>query len=152
MSDKRDIELLYELGALRLIDRQWRRFHNTETQNLTEHHFRVTWIALLIAKHEKVTNTDKIMKMAMVHDISESRTGDVDYLARQYVIRDESKGIKDVFKNTALEKEFVDLWHEYEDRECIESKIVKDADNLDIDLELQEQSARGNVLQKKWDE
>ena len=147
---KRDTEFLYEIGAMRHIPRQWSRFLGIPFANLTEHHYRVIWIALAIAAQEGATNTDKIMKMALVHDIPESRTGDVDYLARQYVDRHEDKGIADMLKDTSLEAEFVTLWQEYEKRDCIEAKIVKDADNLDIDLELAEQAAMGVTLGERF--
>lgn len=150
MNLKNDVNLLYELGALRLIPRQWQRFHLPHLQNLTEHHFRVVWLALIIAAHEAKGNTEKIIKMALVHDVAESRTGDVDYLARQYVKRDELRAIKDIFNGTILEAEFVELWHEYEERETIEAKIVKDADNLDVDLDLREQGSSGHNLEKQW--
>jgi len=58
--------------------------------------------------------------MVLVHDISESRTGDVDYLSRQYVVRNEELGIKDMLKDTAAEKEFLELWNEYEAHETKE--------------------------------
>lgn len=37
---KRDLEFLFEIGALRLIPRQWSRFHFTNVQNLAEHHLK----------------------------------------------------------------------------------------------------------------
>ena len=101
---KPDINFLYEIGTIRYIDRMWKRFLNADFENLAEHHFRVAWIALVIAKHEKVDNTDKILKMALVHDIAESRTGDVDYLSRQYVERNEELGIKDILKTQLWKK------------------------------------------------
>lgn len=146
MSMQRDLEFLYEIGSLRFIQRTWRRFLNEDMANLAEHHVRVAWIALTLARYEKVTNTEKVLKMALVHDIAESRTGDVDYLSRQYVERNEELGISDMLQDTVLADEFLQLWHEYEARDCIEAKIVKDADNLDVDLELQEQAARGGSL------
>lgn len=142
---QRDIEFLYEIGNLRFIQRTWRRFLGADFQNLAEHHLRVMWIALIIAKHEGVQNTDKIMKMALVHDIPESRAGDVDYLSRQYVVRNEALGLEDMLAETAIQEEFISLWHEYEKRECIEAKIVKDADNLDVDFELEEEKVRGHA-------
>jgi putative hydrolases of HD superfamily len=144
----RDVEFMFELGALRFQQRQWHRFYGINFANITEHHFRVMWLALTIAAREGVTNTDKIMKMALVHDIAESRAGDVDYISRQYTDRNEEQGIKDMLADTALEKEFLDVWREYEDRKSIESKIVKDADNLDVDLELREQAINGVTLEK----
>lgn len=144
------MEFLYEIGALRFISRSWKRFLNADFANLAEHHIRVAWLAMVLAKHEKVEDTEKILKMALVHDIAESRTGDVDYLSRQYVERNNELGIKDILKDTSLEKEFVQLWREYEERTSIESKIVKDADTLDIDMELQEQAAHGVSLKHKF--
>jgi putative hydrolase of HD superfamily len=146
----RDIEFLYEIGAMRFIPRLWLRFLNTGIANLSEHHVRVMWLALIIAQHEGIKNTEKVIKMALVHDIAESRTGDADYLSRQYVERDEQLGIKDMLKNTALEKEFIKLWQEYDKLESIEAKAVKDADNLEVDFEIQEQRSRGNILHKIW--
>jgi putative hydrolases of HD superfamily len=149
----RDLEFLYEIGAIRLIPRQWHRFHLDGVGDLADHHFRVLWLALTIASREKATvDTGKMMKMALVHDIAESRTGDVDYLARQYVERHEDLGIADMLADTSLEAEFIALWHEYEARECIEAKIVKDADNLDVDLEIEEQRSKGHHLPADWDE
>ena len=148
---KRDIEFLFEMGNIRLIDRMWRRFHAKDMANLAEHHFRMFWIAMIIASREGNCDTGKIAKLVLVHDIAESRTGDVDYIARQYVERNEELGIKDMLAGTALEKEFFMLWQEYEDRKTIEAKIAKDADNLDIDFELLESAQRGrDLLNDKW--
>jgi putative hydrolase of HD superfamily len=147
---KRDLDLLYEMGTIRHIQRMWRRFLNADFANLAEHHFRVAWIALVIAKREGVENTDKILKMALAHDIAESRTGDVDQLSRQYVDRNEELGLKDILEETSLGEEMLALMQEYEERQTIEAKIVKDADNLDCDFELHEQAARGMDFPKHY--
>lgn len=86
----------------------------------------------------------------MLHDITESRTGDVDYLSRQYVQRNEELAAQDMLAGTSIEKEFYALWEEYETRTSLEAKIVKDADNLDVDFELAEQASMGNQLQEAW--
>jgi putative hydrolase of HD superfamily len=139
----RDVELLYELGSLRHVPRTWKHFMNPDFANLAEHHLRVTWIALVLVKYEHATDTAKIMKMAIVHDIAESRTGDVNYLQRQYAKLDEHLAIHDMLGDTSLADEFLEVWEEYEKRESIEAKIVKDADNIDVDLELMEQATKG---------
>jgi putative hydrolase of HD superfamily len=142
-----DVNFLFEMGNIRFIERMWRRFLHDDFANLAEHHFRVFWIAMIIAAHEKNVDTGKVAKLALIHDIAESRTGDVDYLSRQYVERNEELGITDILEGTAIQKEFFGLWEEYETRTSIESKIVKDADNLDVDFELAEQAATGSQLQ-----
>jgi len=146
---KRDIEFLYEVGCLRFIPRAWRQMLSPNFANLAEHTLRVAWIAALIARHEGA-NIGKAMQMALVHDLSESRTGDVHYISRLYTRRDEKGAIKDMLHGTTLPSELLDLWQEYEERESLESKVVKDADNLDVDFEIQEQAARGVNLKEDW--
>lgn len=145
-----DINFLFEMGAVRLMNRMWTRQFSPEFANLAEHHFRMFWIAMVIAAHEGNVDTGKIAKMVLVHDISESRTGDVDYLARQYVTRNEKLGLQDMLDGTSLNDEFEKLWNEYEKRESMEAKIAKDADNLDIDFELAEQAVKGNQLHELY--
>lgn len=147
---QRDVDFIFEMGNIRFMDRMWRRFLSNGFANLAEHHFRVFWIAMVIASNEKNVDTGKLAKMVLVHDIAESRAGDVDYLARQYVERNEKLAIKDMLSGSILEKEFYSLWEEYEDRVTIEAKIAKDADNLDVDFELSEQAAGGNQLKFIW--
>lgn len=142
---EQDVNFLFEMGNIRLIDRMWRRFHTTNFANLAEHHFRVFWIAMVIATHEGDVDTGKIAKMVLIHDIAESRTGDVDVLSRQYVERHEEMAMQDMLEGSVLEKEFYSIWEEYEKRESIEAKIAKDADNLDVDFELAEQAVVGNA-------
>jgi putative hydrolase of HD superfamily len=149
MSLQRDVEFLFEVGSLRHIQRTWRQFLNPDFNNLSEHTLRVIWIALMIAKHEKFEDTGKLVKMALVHDLSESRSVDVHYVSRQFADRHEDAAIKDTLGQTALEKEFYELWHEAEERKTLAGQIIKDADNLEVDLELKEQQARGFTLPAK---
>lgn len=142
MTNKRNIDFLYEMGMLRFIPRTWRQFLNKDFANVSEHVFRTMWIALIIATEEKA-DVGKILKMALVHDIVESRTGDTNYVTRMYVQEDEERAVKDTLQGTSMEEEFLELFSEYKAKKTLEAKIVKDADNLDVDMELMEQYANG---------
>ena len=146
----RDLAFLYEIGCLRHIQRTWKQFLNPDFQNLSEHIIRVIWIAFILAEYVEDSGQEvdrnKMMKMALVHDVSESRSVDSHYVSRQYVERFEEEALHDTLDGTSVQKEFIELWKEYEERECIEAKIVKDADTLDVDLELKEQEFRGFSL------
>jgi len=146
----RDLEFLYEIGTLRFIKRSWVQFLRSDVASISEHIFRMVWIALIIAKHEKIKDTSRIIKMILVHDIAESRTGDPHYVSRQYVKLNDELAISDMLEGTAVEKEFKELWHEYEQRKTIEAKIAKDADNLDVDMELKDYAGRDRELYTKW--
>lgn len=147
---KRDVKFLFEIGSLRYLQRTWRQFFGSDVANNSEHMFRVAWIALVIARGEKITSEEKILKIALVHDIAESRSLDTNYVTKAYSSRDEERAMKDMLGETSFSSDFIKLFKEYEKRESIESKIVKDADLIDVDLEIQEQFARGSTLRKLW--
>lgn len=152
---EKDIDLLYEIGTARNIDRVWKQFHLNGVANLAEHTFRVQWLALVIAKMEGITDSvqlGKIALMALQHDVSEIRTGDVAFISREYTDRKEDLAIEDIFTGTVLENDVLPLWKDSSAKMSIEAKIVKDADNLDCDLELRELEARGNQFLKKFEE
>ncbi|MBU6447568.1 HD domain-containing protein [Patescibacteria group bacterium] len=148
--NKRDLDFLYELGSLRNVQRGWRQHVGMDVANDLEHSLRVAWIAMILARMEGVKNDEKIIKMALVHDIAETRVSDLSYVQKAYATADEQAAADDLFRGTSLEDLNSDVLHEYKERKSIESKIVKDADNLDLDLEMRELEERGSQLPKKW--
>jgi len=146
----RDIEFLYEVGSLRNVQRSWRQTVGLDVANDLEHTLRVIWLALILARREGVTNEEKIIKMALVHDIAETRTGDFDYLQAVYNRADEKLAANHLFANTSLQDMGQDILSEYEQRTSIEAQVVKDADNLDVDIELRELANKGSLMLKKW--
>jgi putative hydrolases of HD superfamily len=145
----RDLEFLYEIGSLRNVPRGWRQHLGMDCASDLEHSFRVAWLALILARMEGVKNEEKILKMALVHDLAETRTSDHSYVQKVYVTSDERSAAQDTFRGTILENLQSEILEEYEARDSIESKIVKDADNLDIDLELKELEERGSRIPAK---
>ena len=147
--ENRDIEFLFEIGSLRNVERGWRQHLAMECANNLEHSFRVAFIALMIARQEGVKNEEKILKMALLHDLAETRVSDLSYVQKVYVTADEDRAADDLFSGTILEDLRKEILAEYEARESIEARIVKDADNLDIDFELKEVEERGSQWPKK---
>jgi 5'-deoxynucleotidase YfbR-like HD superfamily hydrolase len=150
MSIERDVEFLYEIGTLRNMPRGWTQHLGEGTASDLEHAMRVAWLALMLARREGKGDEAKILKMALAHDLAETRVSDLSYVQKVYVKNaDEAGAVRDQFSETSL-PDFVDVIREFEDRDCIEAKIVKDADNLDIDLEIKEFEEKGHELAKKW--
>jgi len=149
MTEEKDLQLLYEIGCLRFVDRTWKQFLGLDVANVAEHTLRVIWTALIIAKRENVENVEKIMKMVLVHDLPESRTGDAHYLSRQFVERFEGKALTESLSGTSLE-ELKALWEEFEKCETIEAKIVRDADILDVEIEIKELEVKGEKVADDW--
>ena len=131
------------------MERSWEQFMGSGCASVPEHTFRVVFLALLIARGEGFKDEEKILKMALVHDVAEARTGDANYLTAVYVTRDERRALADSFLGTAFADLYHDVLEEYEARKTVASKIVKDADNLDVDIELKEMEERGSIIAKK---
>lgn len=149
-SMERDLHFLYQLGSLRHFQRSWRQYFGTDVATDLEHTLRVVFIALILAKRIGKVDEEQIMKMAIVHDLAESLTGDLTPVQKKYVEINEEKAIEDMFRGTVLE-EYIELLRHYVKRDSLEAKIVKDADRIDVDLEIRELAARGHDM-KKWDE
>jgi putative hydrolase of HD superfamily len=137
MSIERDVSLLHEVGSLRRVVRTWAQFTGAPMANVAEHTLRVAWIAMAIARREGA-DPAHAAQLALVHDLAETRTGDVHYLSRMYVDRRETDALTDTVAGTSVEDDVTALWDEYHALESLEARIVKDADNLDCDLELTE--------------
>lgn len=152
MDNKRDLEFLFEVGSSRNLQRGWRQHFGMDVANDLEHTLRVVWIALILARKEGIKSEEKIIKMALIHDIEETRTSDLSYVQKVYVKADDARAAEDLFKETSLFDFYLDAFKEYNKRESIEAKIVKDADNLDVDIELKELEERGSKLPGKWQE
>ncbi len=150
MNDQRNIDFMYEIGSLRHVPRGWRQHLGFDVASDLEHTFRLIWLALLISRMEKQGDENLIIKMALVHDVPETRTSDHSYVQKVYVTADEERAANDMFKDTAF-GDLREILAKYETRDCIEAKIVKDADNLDVDLELKEIEELGSQLPKKWE-
>lgn len=152
----RDLEFLFEIGTMKNIDRTWEQMMGMRCATNLEHSFRVAFLALLVARREiaagraEKLSEEKILKMALVHDLPEARTGDLHYIGKVYATTDDKKAAADMFENTSLTDLNESILHEYEERQSMEAKIVKDADNLDVDVELREFEERGSHLPKKW--
>ena len=145
----RDVEFLFEIGSMRNIPRAWVQHLGVPVASNLEHMMRVVFLALLIARREGKGDQDLIMKMALVHDLAETRTADLAYVHKVYSQTDDLRAAHDLFAGTS----FIDLeaiHTRYKKRDSIEAKIVKDADNLDVDLELKEFEEQGHKLPGKW--
>jgi len=145
----RDIQFLFEIGSMRNIPRAWVQHLGVPVASNLEHMMRVVFLALLLARREKKGNQDLIMKMALVHDLAETRTADLAYVHKVYSTTDESRAVRDLFAGTSF-GDLESILEQYKKRDTIEAKIVKDADNLDIDLELKELEEQGHKLPAKW--
>jgi 5'-deoxynucleotidase YfbR-like HD superfamily hydrolase len=82
--------------------------------------------------------------------LPEVRTGDTDFIAKNYVTIDEPKAIKDQFADLPFSKDLLKMMNEYEERESLEAKCTKDADIIAQMYIQWVLTWRGNKLAEVW--
>jgi len=144
------VNFLFEVGVLKKISRSGYKFLGTGSESVAEHSFRVAVIAYVLAKHELQADLQKVVLMSLFHDIHEARTGDHNYVNKQYVIVNEDKAVRDLAQGLPSGEEIVSLIREFNSGETLEARLSQDADQLDFILELKTQRDLGNRSAAEW--
>jgi len=146
---KKLVRFFFEMGMLKKTPRTGYRFLGTGDESVAEHSFRTAIIGYAISDEGEV-DRNKVVLMCLFHDIAEARTGDHNYVYQRYVNADEEKALGDQLKGLPFNKEIRDLISEFNEAVTIEAKIARDADQLDLILELKEQLDIGNKNAQDW--
>lgn len=155
---------LIELQRLKGLDRTgWTlRGLASGTESVAAHSFGVGVTAMMLADEAKergvAVDTEKVVRMALLHDWAETRVGDMPKTATAYFgsearRRAETAAFNDVVKGAGADEQlYKALYLEYEERESLEARLVKAADIIDLLVEalaLQRAGARG--LNEFWE-
>ena len=148
---KKLVSFFYEIGSLRRVLRahQQSLFFRDESDNISSHSFRVAFIGYFLAKELKA-DENKVIKMCLLHDIEETRSGDQNWVNKKYVKVFEKEIVEDQLKGLPNSEELLNLLKEYYERKTLEAKIAKDADLLDQLLLLKEYEFQGSKEAARW--
>ena len=142
--------LLFEATMLKNIPRSGYPFLGMGRESVAEHSFSTVFIAYVMSQMEREIDTLKLISMCIVHDLPESRTGDLNYVHKNYVTADEVKAVNDATRNLPFGHCIADLTREFSNGETTEAKLARDADQLSFILELKALSDIGYDPPKKW--
>jgi putative hydrolases of HD superfamily len=158
------LSTLIELQRLKRLDRTgWTlRGLPNGTESVASHSFGVCVTAMLLAdelsSNGVVVNTEKVLRLALLHDWAEVRVGDMPRTATHYFgsgARKEAErtAFADIVKGVnESESLYAELYDDYESRGSLEARLVKAADILDLlvqALALERAGARG--LDEFWE-
>lgn len=147
---KEMVNFLFEAGMLKKIPRSGYPFLGTGKESVAEHTFRVAVIAYVLAKNEPKADAEKVVLMSLFHDLHEARTGDHNYVNKNYVTSNEAKAVHDSTRKLPFGHEIASLIDEFNSCETLEAKLSRDADQLDFILELKRQKDLGNKYAEEW--
>lgn len=160
-SDEHDVaQVLYfmhHLQNLKLSKRTGWYHHNVPSpESIADHMYRMALLAMLLDVDG--IDVQKCAMMALVHDLAEALVGDLTPLCK--VSKNEKqqreqaamRELTELLGNSVSRKRIIDLWHEYEERESEESKLVKDLDLFELCLQAYEYEAALGIkdLQPFW--
>ncbi|MFP3870910.1 MAG: HD domain-containing protein [Syntrophobacteria bacterium] len=144
------VNFLFELGMLKKTPRSGFQFLGSGSESVAEHLFRVAAIGFTLAKLDRETDTFKVLQMCLFHDLPESRTGDLNYVNKQYVQVNEEEAVRDLTRTLPFGTELQEMLAEFNRGESRESQLARDADQLDLILELKEHFDLGNRYAREW--
>lgn len=135
---KKQLNFIVELDKLKNIKRRTILINSRKNENDAEHSWHLSMLALILFEYidydEKV-DILKIIKMVLIHDIVEIDAGDTycyDESANLDKAEREIKAADRIFNILPedQEKEFRDLWIEFEKRETEEAKFAAALDRI----------------------
>lgn len=149
-----DIDFL--LKALELKDEKrtgWELRNIEDPESVADHSWSAAFLTLVYGMKEENIDTDRAIKIALVHDIAEAETGDI-ATRSQDADQDTSEEEKNELEHSffenlteTLEDDSIRaLWKEYEQKKTDESKFVKDMDKIELCLQ-----ALKYELQQRYD-
>jgi putative hydrolase of HD superfamily len=140
------VKFLREVNRLKEIERTgWIRDGVKAPESVSDHCFMTALMTLVIGKGREDIDLSKTIKMALVHDIAESRTGDLvlqhskyridnfkDYVSLKEKREKEEKALRELTSMLGKDgREYYDLWNEMMEQKSPESKFVRQIDMLE---------------------
>jgi putative hydrolases of HD superfamily len=144
------VNFFFELGMLKKTPRSGFQFLRSGHESVADHSFRVTIIGYTLATLTKGVDPYRVMCLCLFHDVPEARTGDLNYVNKQYVTADEEKAANDLAATLPFGEDYKAFLAEYREGKTEAARLAHDADQLDLILELKEQNDLGNSYARQW--
>jgi len=140
----------FELGMLKRTPRSGFQFLGTGRESVAEHSFRTAVIGYTLARLSDHSDPFRVVCLCLFHDVPEARTGDMNYVNKQYVTVDEAKAVRDLAETLPFGDAFLEFIEEYRACRTEAAVLAHEADQLDLILELKHQKDLGNAYAERW--
>ncbi|MDQ5889767.1 MAG: hypothetical protein QG609_260 [Patescibacteria group bacterium] len=143
-------DFIYETSIHSRTPRSGFWFLGSGSQSVAEHLFHVAMISYAMCHFEPKADKNKVVMMALFHDIGEGRTSDHNYVHQRYGRLAEASAVADIARSVPFGQEISDLFQEEQKQETLEAKLVKDADQLEWISTLRAEEIKGNSKAGQW--
>ncbi len=142
----------------RTIRTGWAQRGVANAEDVAAHSFGVAFTALILAELiDEQLDKGKMLAMAILHDLPESLTSDIPtpswrYLPEGSKRMTEDAAMNEILAHTGYKSTLLELWHELQEAETVEARVVNDADKLDMYLQavVYEEQTGNQHLEEFW--
>ncbi len=151
------IDFLHLAGRLKSIPRTgWLQAGIDSPETVADHSYRTTLLSMIMADMQGL-DTERALRMSLLHDLAEAETGDLTPTQKREGHRElETEAMERLLSllpgRTA--EMYLRLWEEYSEAESPEAKLVHQADKLEMvlqALEYEEAGAAPEGLESFWE-
>jgi putative hydrolase of HD superfamily len=150
MKEKKISDFLFEAASLKRTPRTGYQFLGRGHENVAEHSFGVVMLSYVLGRLSGRANLERLLSMAIFHDLAEARTGDLNYVNKRYVTALEPEAFRDAIEGLPFAEELKEVQKEWLEGESLEAKLAADADQLDMMIELRRLLAHGWTQAGQW--
>jgi len=143
-------DFLFEAGMLAHLPRAGFHFLGGVQQSVAEHSFRAALIGFVLGRLAEDVDTAHLVQLCLFHDLPEARTGDLNYVQRQYAVADTERALEDQTASLPFGLEIAAYLREFEAGQTRASLLAHDADQLEMLLTLKEQADLGHRRAEDW--
>ena len=146
-------DFFYIVSELKKVPRKgWKeKIGMTHPESVADHSFNAAVMAMVFSDLNKL-DTQKMLKMALLHDLAESITGD---FTPEEISKNDKKEIENQTMNEILSKlpseianEYVKIWNEFQEGTTKESVVMHDIDRLEMAIQSLKYNAEGYPKEK----
>jgi putative hydrolases of HD superfamily len=141
---------LFEVGMLSRTPRSGYQFLGSGKESVAEHILRTVFVGYTLCKMDESLDEKRVLKMCILHDLPEARTGDMNYVNKKYVKVDEEKAVTELTESLFFGNDIKEALDEFNGKETPESLIARDADQIALILQLKECGDLGNKYPDEW--
>jgi putative hydrolase of HD superfamily len=148
-------EFLRIVGELKKLSRSGWLKAGIRPESVADHVFRTALLAMVYGDL-KGLDSEKMMRMALLHDLPEIITGDLRPEEKTAKLREEEyAAIEKILSYLPgdLRDRYMKTWAEFEDRTSEEAKLVRELDKLEMAmqaLDYQEEGYKKEKLEEFW--
>jgi len=121
------------------------------SESVADHSYSMAIIGMVISDLENY-NSEKILKMVLLHDLAESKIGDhtPDQISKEKKKELENKAFFEIVGDLpeSARTQYLKIWKEYQENNSPESKIVHQIDRLEMALQAKLYQKEGHPEEK----